>query len=206
MGTYNKTRHKGIRPRVNEKQLTMHIIGGKLKGKKLARCKCKSIRPAMALIRKSLFDTLENLNATKDANVLDLYAGSGILGIEALSRGAESLFLIDSDKASTNLIIKNLKLCNLKAKVILGELPKVLKRLTDKKGGFNLIFIDPPYGQSKFIEKVLDLLVERKLIERNGFISIETEAKSSFLFPKELKLFKEKKFGNTRITILQCII
>lgn len=184
----------------------MYIIGGKLKGKRLAKCKSRSIRPAMALTRKSIFDTLENLNAIKNASVLDLCAGSGILGIETLSRGAKSLFLIDSDKTSTNLIIKNLNLCNLKAKVILGKLPEALKRLNNKTEMFSLIFFDPPYGQSKFIEEVLNSLIERRLVERNGLISIETEAKSNFTFPNELKLFKERKFGNTRITILQCII
>lgn len=183
----------------------MIVLGGKLKGKKLAKCKSKSIRPAMALVRKSLFDTLQNLDTIKNANVLDLCAGSGILGIEALSRGAKSLTLVDSEKSSISLIKKNLNFCNLEAKVILGELPTVLNRLLNKNTRYNLIFLDPPYGQSKFIEKVLIALVEQNLIEKNGIIVIETEQKSSFSFPKELKLFKEKRFGNTKMMLIQRI-
>lgn len=176
----------------------MYIISGKLKGRKLATCKGSSIRPAMALVRKSLFDTIKDyLNGT---NVLDLCAGSGVLGIEALSRGAENLTLVDYDKNSITTIYKNLELCNLNAKVIRGKLPKVLNKINSK---FDLIFLDPPYGQSEFIENVLSLLSLNKLIATNGLVSIESEQKSSFLIPQEFHIFKEKKYGNTRVTILQ---
>lgn len=178
----------------------MYIIGGKLKGRKLAKCKTSSIRPAMALVRKSIFDTFGDL--IQGNNVLDLCAGSGVLGIEALSRGAKSLTLVDSDKNAINLIFKNLKLCGISAKVIRGRLPKVLnkKLLTNKK--FNLIFLDPPYGESRFIEENLDAIILNNILETNGLISIESEAKSKFLIPKGLELYKEKKYGNTKITIL----
>src|SRR3989338_7204348 len=113
----------------------MRIIAGKLKGKKLAPCKTDSIRPAMALVRKSIFDTLQNF--VEGANVLDLCAGSGVLGLESLSRGAKSLTLVDSDRESIRLIRKNLELCNVTAKVLHASLPKVLNRLKDEK--FDLI-------------------------------------------------------------------
>lgn len=178
----------------------MHILGGKLKGKKLANCKTRSIKPAMGIVRKSIFDTLKSF--VEDAHVLDLCAGTGIIGIEALSRGAKSLTLIDSNKFAVQLIRKNLTLCNLDAKIIHGALPQVIKKLNPDKGKFNLIFLDPPYGQSEFIEEVLTSLIAKDLIETGGLLLIESEAKSDFLLPKELKLYKEKQFGNTKITIL----
>ena len=179
----------------------MHIIGGKLKGRKLAKCKTSSIRPAMALVRKSIFDTLGDF--IQASNVLDLCAGSGVLGIEALSRGARNLTLIDLDKNAINLIYKNLKLCNINAKVIRGKLPKALnkKEITSQK--FNLIFLDPPYGESSFIEENLNAIILNNILEKNGLISIESEVKSKFLIPDGLELLKEKKYGNTKVTILK---
>ena len=177
----------------------MHIIAGKLKGKKLATCKTDSIRPAMALVRKSIFDTLQNF--ITDTNVLDLCAGSGVLGIEALSRNAKELTLIDSDRESIRLIRKNLELCNVNAKVIHGALPKVLNKLKDEK--FDLIFLDPPYGKSLFIEETLEKLQANKVLAKEGLILIESELKSNYKLPEKLTVYKEKKFGNTKITFLK---
>ena len=177
----------------------MYIIAGKLKGKKLASCKTDSIRPAMALVRKSIFDTLQNF--IQDANVLDLCAGSGVLGIEALSRDAKQLTLVDSDRESIRLIKKNLELCNVSAKVIHGQLPKALNKLKDEK--FDLIFLDPPYGKSLFIEETLEKLYTNKMLAKEGLILIESELKSNYKLPEGLALYKEKTFGNTKITFLK---
>ncbi|MBI3590273.1 MAG: 16S rRNA (guanine(966)-N(2))-methyltransferase RsmD [Candidatus Melainabacteria bacterium] len=182
----------------------MYIIGGKLKGRKLANCKIGSIRPAMALVRKSIFDTLKDF--VVNASILDLCAGSGALGIEALSRGAGDLTLVDSNKDAIKLIYKNLELCKLKAKVVFGKLPKVLNKIDVKNKSFNLIFLDPPYGRSDFIENVLKVLILNKLIAKDGLISIESEEKCNFLLPGELQLYKEKKYGNTRVTFLKQVI
>ncbi len=178
----------------------MYLISGKLKGRKLATCKSSTIRPAMALVRKSIFDTIQNF--VEGANVLDLCAGSGILGIEALSRGAEKLTIVDASRNSIKLIYKNLEICNLKAKVVLGKLPKALNKVDAGRDSFNLIFLDPPYGQGKLIENVLEILILNNLVAKNGLISIETENKCIFSIPSELTLFREKKYGNTKVTIL----
>ena len=176
----------------------MYIIAGKLKGKKLASCKTDSIRPAMALVRKSIFDTLQDF--VKDSNVLDLCAGSGVLGIEALSRNAKELTLIDSDRESIRLIRKNLELCNLNARVIHGNLPKSLNKLKDKK--FDLIFLDPPYGNSSFIEETLSKIHTNEMLAKEGLILIESELKSDYKLPEGMKVYKEKRFGNTKITFI----
>lgn len=177
----------------------MHIIAGKLKGKKLASCKAASIRPAMALVRKSIFDTLQNF--IQDTNVLDLCAGSGSLGIEALSRNAKQLTLVDSDLESIRLIKKNLELCRVSAKVIHGQLPKILNKLKNEK--FDLIFLDPPYGKSSFIEETLEKLYTYEMLTKKGLILIESELKSSYKVPEGLTIYKEKKFGNTKVTMFK---
>ena len=155
----------------------------------------------MALVRKSIFDSLQDF--ITEANVLDLCAGTGVLGIEALSRGAEKLTLIDANKESVKLIYKNLTLCNVKATVILGRLPKALNKPKIKSEKYNLIFLDPPYGQGQFIEEVLKMIILNDLLKTNGIISIEHEAKCKFLLPEQLTLQKTKKYGNTTITFLR---
>ena len=185
----------------------MHITSGRLKGKKLANCKSRSIRPAMALVRKSIFDTIGNL--IEEAYVLDLCAGSGSLGIEALSRGAKSLTLVDSTKEAIRLIKKNLELCNLKANVIFGRLPRILGKKSlfeEGKSKFDLIFLDPPYGNSEFIEKVLEVIIKKKLLSTEGIILIETEDKADYSIPEELNVYKIKRFGNTKVTYLKYVI
>ena len=181
----------------------MRILAGKLKGRKLANCKTKFIRPAMALVRKSIFDTLQNF--VDEANVLDLCAGTGVLGIEAYSRGAKKITFVDSDKNSIRLIKKNLLLCNIDGKVISGMLPQILKRSFLKNERFDLVFLDPPYGNCTFIEDVLEILLSKSLLSKNGLISIETETKSNFVIPNGLQLYKEKKYGNTKVTMLKSL-
>ena len=178
----------------------MQIIGGKLKGRKLASCKHSSIRPAMALVKKSIFDTLQDF--VVGANVLDLYAGSGSLGIEAISRGAEKLTLIDSDKNSIKLIKKNLEICKINAIVICKELPNALNKKAIRNQKFNLIFIDPPYRAGTSIEETLKILVLNDIPAKDSLIFIESEAKCDFMIPMRLKLYKEKRYGNTKMTIL----
>ncbi len=178
----------------------MYVISGKLKGKKLTNPKSKSVRPAMALVRKSIFDTLGSL--VEDANVLDLCAGTGSLGLEAISRGAKKLTLVDSDDSAIKTIFKNLEFCKVKARVIKGKLPLVLYRKNLEKEKFDLIFLDPPYGQGDFIEELLKVLAYKKILAKEGLILIETEKKCRFELPEKLEVYKEKIYGNTKVTFL----
>jgi len=179
----------------------MHIISGKYKKRKLANYKNSGIRPAMALVRKSIFDSIQDL--IEDANVLDLCAGSGILGIEALSRGARSLTLVDADKLAVGLIRKNLALCNAEGTVIFGRLPGVLKRLNPEREQFDVIFLDPPYGNASMITDVLQMISNKKLLKNEGLISIEAESRCDYKVPEDLFVFREKSYGNTKVTFLR---
>lgn len=179
----------------------MYIISGKYKKRRLANYKNTGIRPAMALVRKSIFDSIQSL--VDDSNILDLCAGSGILGIEALSRGARSLTLVDSDKQAVDLIRKNLDLCNAEGTVILGRLPGVLKRLNPEREQFNVIFLDPPYGNAHMITDVLQMISNKKLLKDEGLISIETESRCAYKIPENMFVYREKLFGNTKVVFLK---
>lgn len=180
----------------------MQILSGKLKKRRLLGSKTNSIRPAMALVRKSIFDSLGDF--TENANVLDLCAGTGILGIEAISRGAEKLTLVDSSRNAVKIISKNLNLCEINARLVNGELPGILNKKFGKEK-FNLIFLDPPYGQKSFIEDVLLVISRKDMLDENGLILIETELKCDFEPPKDIEIKKVKKFGNTKVTFLSHI-
>lgn len=178
----------------------MQVLGGKLKGKKLASCALKNVRPAMALVRKSIFDTLKDFIIS--SNVLDLCAGTGAIGIEALSRGANKVVFVESEKNTTKLIRKNLEICNLQAKVIYGKVPDILFRQVFTNEAFDLVFINPPYGKNRLIQETLETLVTNNIISKNSLVIIESDLKSNFNIPDKLKPYKEKKFGNTKVTIL----
>lgn len=182
----------------------MQITGGKFKGQKLITPPTKSlnIRPLRSRIRKALFDILgNNLEGYK---VLDLFAGTGALGIEALSRGAEFVLFVDINPLSLDIIRKNLKKLGLeeRAFIIKAKLPEDLPNiaklslLNSKK--FNLIFITPPY------EKGLSLKTLEKLplnfLEKKAIIVVEENSKIAFS-EKISKFFLEKSrfYGETAL-------
>lgn len=145
----------------------MQVLGGKLKGRKI-KVPAK-IRPVSQRIKKGCFDIIFNLIEAK--TVLDLYAGSGSLGIEALSRGAERAVFVDKDKASIKSIksnIDSLKL-NKSAEIYCKESTLAIKYLWRKKAFFDLIFIDPPYYKG-LLTKSLQLLESCDILARSSYL------------------------------------
>lgn len=183
--------------------VNLQITGGSLKGFKLYGPPSDSfkIRPLRTRIRKALFDILgQELRGYK---VLDLFAGTGALGIEALSRGAELAVFVDISSESLKLIQKNLEKMKLlgKAQIFKLKLPERLKNLT-KFGEkfFNLIFITPPYSSS--LKKSLGLktlrAIPEELLAENAWIIVEE--KTGLDFPEKVKnltLFKKRTYGET---------
>lgn len=182
----------------------MQITGGKFKGQKLFTPPSKylEIRPLRSRIRKSLFDILgNNLNGYR---VLDLFAGTGALGIEALSRGAEYVLFVDISPMSHEIIKKNLKKLHLeeKGKLLKAKLPeefgKILKltHLASKK--FHLVFIAPPYEKGLSL-KTLERLPS-SLLEEGAVIVVEE--KRGVSFPERVSdysLKKSKFYGETAL-------
>lgn len=183
----------------------MRITGGSVRGRRLAAFRGLDIRPTSDLVREAVFNLLGPGNLS-GARVLDLFAGTGSLGIEALSRGAALAVFVDSSAKATALILKNLKLCGLEASGLLlrkdlaGGLPARLGMTAER---FDLVFLDPPYGK-RLILHLLDELQEQDLLGPGSTVVAQTEKEQDL--PNavgNLMRAKVRTYGATRITLLK---
>lgn len=178
----------------------LRVSSGKVKGKKLIVPKGKKVRPTTARVKQSIFDTIFDF---KDSSVLDIFAGSGALGIESLSRGAEHVTFIENDSNVIELLKKNLKSCNLTSQhsIIALHYNKAIKKLKKSGNYFDLIFIDPPF--SLYETKKPDELIEEvmNLLKQSGMMIIE-HTKS--LEHKNSKfLISTKKYGSNFVSFIK---
>lgn len=177
----------------------MRISGGILRKRKIKTKKGDSTRPLLSRIRKSLFDIIgEEIRGSK---FLDLYAGSGAVGIEALSRGAKEAIFVEKDNLALRIIKENLDLCGLSHLSIIYEkdVLKILPVLL-KKERFDFIFVAPPYYK-KMQDKTLSIL-EKKKIE-GLVVIVQHSSKEKVNFKREnMKLLKQKRYGDTILTFL----
>ena len=185
----------------------MRIIGGKYKGLKLIQPNGNNIRPTSDRLKESLFSIITsnkykiNIN---DCNVLDICSGTGSLGIESFSRGAVSVYFIDKDYRSINLIYKNISKLNIdykfqnKITIIKDEATKALKNINKI---FQIVLIDPPYN-SNIIEKSLFTLRELNLINENSYIFAESSKTGNFNYDG-YQILDVKLYGNSKLTILK---
>ena len=185
----------------------MRIIGGKYKGLKLLPPESTKIRPTSDRLKESLFAIITsnkykiNINS---CNVLDICSGTGSLGIESLSRGAVSVYFIDKDYRSINLIYKNISKLNIdkkfenKIKIIKDEATKALKSINKV---FQIVLIDPPYN-TNITENCLFKLKELNLICQDSYIFAESSKTENFNYDG-YHILDIKIYGNSKLTILK---
>ncbi len=149
----------------------MRIISGQARGTILYTLEGDSTRPTLDRVKESLFNIIQS--KIKESIVLDLFAGSGALGIETLSRGAKKLVLCDKSKQAINIIKKNLEKTRLlkNAIIINDDYKNAIKKMEDK---FDIIFIDPPYMEDIAVKSVKDI-IENNLLNEEGLIILETD-------------------------------
>ena len=172
----------------------MHIISGKYRGKKLKGFEVDGTRPTMDRVKESLFGMIQSY--VGDSRVLDLFAGSGALGLEAISNGAREAYLVDNNIEAIKVIRDNIKNMDDDIKVIKSDYKKLLKE-TDEK--FDIIFLDPPYRKG-LMGKALRVIEERDLLNEGGLVVCEYEYDD---FETNLDLFKEKSYGFKKIKIFK---
>jgi len=177
----------------------VRVISGEHKGRRLAAGKKKKVRPTSDRVKESIFNILREEVMGK--RILDLFAGAGSLGIEALSRGAESVTFVDASSQSINILKKNLENLNLKSKSSILRLDG-LRALNRLNQNFQMIFADPPYLKG-YVQRIIDSLIHSEVLEKNGILILEHHKKEAFSFPEErLSVLRQKKFGDTVILFL----
>jgi 16S rRNA (guanine966-N2)-methyltransferase len=178
--------------------MTLRIIGGEFKNRLLKAPKSLKTRPTLAVLRKAVFDMLQFTIA--DARFLDLFAGSGLMGIEALSRGASHAVFIDNDRTAVRCIEENLKLLGLqdRADVYLLEANAALTKCVKKKSVFDVIYIDPPYklsAETPILKELLLFIDAHSFLSEGGSLLIEETTPPSLKSTLELSSLH---FVNTR--------
>ena len=170
----------------------MRVVAGEFKGRRLAAPRGMRTRPTADRVREALFSMLGDVSG---ARVLDLYAGSGALGIEALSRGAESAVFVERNPRAAEVIERNLASLGLEQQVVRQD---AVRFLTRSEGMFDLVFCDPPYDSAS---SLAGRLAERlpALTSKSARIVTESDKRTPLELP--FPLLTERTYGDTRIAI-----
>ncbi len=196
------------KPQKNSKRSntnTLRIIGGNWRSRKLSFVDAQGLRPTPDRIRETLFNWLQGY--IHGANCLDLFAGSGILGLEALSRGAAQVDFVELNKSVVKQLEFNLDLLNSKMKVHQQNALDYLQEYkagNSEGGGYNIIFLDPPYRKN-LLEEVLELICDKDkgLADKNTLIYLEHESEESFDWDKYgLKILKQASAGQVKCYLM----
>lgn len=179
----------------------MRIIAGTLGGRKLKTVACEGFRPAMGKTREALFSMLAARGVDwQSVRVLDLFAGSGSLAFEALSRGAPYALLVENAHAAVKCLQENIQALGLESRTRVVD--KDVQAFLRQPPGlpFDLVFIDPPYGKN-LTKSALCTLVKNNWLSLQAFVSAEVEKNAAFTPPPLLTLQTDRLFGQTRVCI-----
>jgi len=177
----------------------MRITGGIFRSRVLRSIKSDNLRPATDRLRETMFNILKGMVTIEGASVLDLYAGTGSVGIEALSRGAARAVFVEADRKTVGIVKSNIADLNLASKAIVVNV-KVERYLSNVEDNFDIIFVDPPYFLNRTTADVVSLIFKRKLVKKGGIICIEHS--KEYVPPVEF-LVRQKKFGSTILSFLK---
>ena len=184
----------------------MRIIAGKFKGKKLIEPSDKKTRPLKDLVKESLFNVIRHSNKfninLENSNVLDLFAGVGSFGLEALSRGAKRVIFVDNYSNVLNVLEKNITNLNLRKKsnILKDDLLNNFSfNQLDQK--FDIIYLDPPFREKNIIQLILKIK-DSKILKRKGIIILHRHKDENDDFSNIYNIIEEKKYGISKIIFL----
>ncbi len=179
----------------------MRIIAGQAKGRKLITPNGDDVRPTTDRVKEAVFSMIAPY--IHGSLVLDLFSGTGNLGLEAISRGAEKAFFVDKSRDSIKIISRNILKLDMKSKSEIKN-TDALKAIDDFRSSnikFDIIFMDPPYGKG-IIKSCIEEIDRSGLLNKDGIIVIEhNELEKIDANIGNLNILKDKKYGNTIITI-----
>lgn len=176
----------------------MRVIAGIAKGRVLFGPKTDRIRPAIDKVKGAIFNILGDIVGLK---VLDLFAGTGSIGIEALSRGAAHCTFVDASRDAVKLILKNLKKTGFEKQSHVVRI-NLRRPFHPSPPTFHLIFVDPPYDQN-LVNPTLRAIVREKLLAAGGIVVVEHSPRESLADDLELTVYDKRKYGQTLVSFLK---
>ncbi len=179
----------------------MQITGGKNRGRKIKPVKNPVIRPSKAVVREALFSVL-GPNCCSDKQIADFFSGSGIMTLEALSRGAEMAISVDSDPDSCTLIRENfahLKVLD-NARVLQMSVTQAISKLAGLNLHFDIIFLDPPYHLPQLGVDAIEQSVVAGILAPDAKVVFEHRSKTQIPECKSMSLWKQKKYGQSTLS------
>jgi 16S rRNA (guanine966-N2)-methyltransferase len=183
----------------------MRVIAGTLGGRRLTAVPGTATRPTADRVREALFSRLQSRYRLAGIGVLDLYAGTGALGIEAISRGARILVSVERNRRAARVLLANIEQCGLsgRAEVVVRDVRASLAALAAEGLVFEGVFVDPPYEQG-VASATLSLLANGPLVAEGGWVSVETASRES-LPEREGVLVRVRQdvYGDTKITLYE---
>ncbi|UCD05805.1 MAG: 16S rRNA (guanine(966)-N(2))-methyltransferase RsmD [candidate division WOR-3 bacterium] len=174
----------------------MRIVGGACKKRSLKVPK-KGIRPTKGIVRSAIFNILGEQHM--NAEVLDVFAGSGALGIEAISRGARHCIFVEKKPRHLRMNLSKL-ISKSQARIVAEDFRRALRRLKNQE--FDVIFADPPYNKN-YVQLTLNEIVRYDLLAREGVVVIEHSPSEEFTIPDTLEKIKQRKYGDTAISFFK---
>jgi 16S rRNA (guanine966-N2)-methyltransferase len=178
----------------------MRIIGGQFRGRVLATPPKKGVRPTSSLLREALFNICQN--EIEGARFLDLFAGTGAMGFEALSRGAASATFVEREGVAKKCILANAEKLGVRIELIPGDIFSMLPVLERQGRSFDIIYADPPYGQGRegmlYAEELLQTLASSSLLAAGASLFIEETESITTNWPP-LELVSHRKHGKAQL-------
>lgn len=180
----------------------MRVISGKCRGTHLIAPEGMETRPTTDRIKETLFNMIAF--DLPECEFLDLFSGSGAIGIESLSRGAKRAVFVDQGDKALNCIRENLEKTRLKdsAQILNCSAQEAIRSLGQKKESFDIIFMDPPYALEG-IDELIGIIAEYEVLKEDGYIILERSTKSIVNLPQNLVLWKEKRYKTTTLSFIK---
>lgn len=177
----------------------MRVISGIKRGTNLYSPVTDKTRPTTDRVRENIFNLIRF--SVPGARILDLFSGSGAMGIEALSQGGEFCVFVDSDKQAVDIIKKNID------KVSFGDRATVLKTPFDNylktaSEGFDIVFLDPPYHKN-LIDEAIKIIAERQLDNENCLFVLESDQDEVITLPDGYNIIREKIYGRVKVSLVR---
>lgn len=181
----------------------MRIISGKAKGTKLYTLEGLDTRPTLDRVKESMFNIINN--QIPDSIVLDLFSGSGAIGLEFASRGAKKVYVCDNSKKAIDIIQKNIEKTHLSEKIEMYncDFKNIFSKIDDVK--FDIVFIDPPY-KTNYIKIAIEKLLETKHIDENTLMIAETDETERVLKEIEnlkIEIIDQRKYGRANLIFIK---